>query len=153
MGGVSQRVVLDTSVLVGGMDLGRDGWEAAVTAVTYAELEYGVSIPALEPAERAIRQQRLNQIRTLFGPGLPFDDSAASSYGLITRFVLESGRQVRGCVPDLMIAAIAHAHGAALATNDKADLVPLEPLVRIITPTIPATANPESSVTEPADPT
>ena len=137
MGQVTGLVVLDTSVLVEPIIIADTNLRAAVSAVSYAELEFGASLPTLDPVERASRQQRLNQLRAKFGPGLPFDDAAATSYGLITRFVLEAGRQVRGRVPDLMIAAIAHAHGAALMTLDLADLVPLEPLVRIVAPQFP----------------
>jgi len=126
------RLVLDTSMLIGQPVQVEAGMVAAVTAISFAELEYGAALPSLSPTERAIRQQRLARLRAKFGPGLPFDDAAASSYGLTTRFVLESGRQIKGRVLDLMIVAIAHAHGATLLTRDRADLAPLDPLVRIV---------------------
>ncbi|MCL1898160.1 MAG: VapC toxin family PIN domain ribonuclease [Micrococcales bacterium] len=126
--------ILDTSALIDWQYWLRDDDDLSASSVSYAELEFGVSIPSLNPMERAFRQQRLRQLREHFGPGLPFDDAAAASYGMITQFVLESGRQVRGRTADLMIAAIAHANHVALITNDVHDLGSLEPLVQIIHP-------------------
>ncbi|MCL2803667.1 MAG: PIN domain-containing protein [Micrococcales bacterium] len=129
-----KRAILDTNVLIDGRFGLGPGFELAVTAVSYAELEFGANLPTISPEQRAMRLQSLNRLRARFGAGLPFDDAAAASYGLITRLVLESGRQVRGRAHDLMIAAIAHVNGAALITADLDDFGSLDPLVRIIRP-------------------
>jgi predicted nucleic acid-binding protein len=54
------------------------------------------------------------------------------SFGHITELVLASGRSPQGRVPDLMIAAIAHANSAALVTTNPKDFVGLERLVHVI---------------------
>ena len=126
------RAFLDTSVLIAG-DYGLGaGFELAVTSLSYAELEFGVHMPGLDPVARALRRERIIEVLETFGPGAPFDDRAAQSYGILTECVLRSGRQVRRRVVDLQIAAIAHCHRAALVTLNAEDLRGVERLVKII---------------------
>ncbi|GGM55805.1 hypothetical protein GCM10011608_45820 [Micromonospora sonchi] len=47
--------------------------------------------------------------------------------------VVETGRQPRARVMDLLIAATAHAHGAAVYTRNAEDLAGLEDLITIHT--------------------
>ncbi len=119
-GAPGMRVVLDTSALVGAApDLPEA--EFAVASLCYAELQHGVGA-APDAAARAERLARLEQVRIVYGPGLPFDDRAAVSYALLAGAVARSGRRVRGRQVDLMIAATAHAHGAVVLTRNPADL-------------------------------
>jgi len=126
------RAFLDTNVLITGGYTVRPGIdEVAVTSLSLAELAFGVAAaPSAE--QRAIRVTELNRIRSVFGRGAPFDDDAAMSYGIITDLVLARGRSVRGRVMDLMIAAIAHSHGAALVTANTADFAGLEPVLTVL---------------------
>jgi predicted nucleic acid-binding protein len=60
------RAVLDTSVLIDG-DFGLDDdFELAVASVSFAELRFGANRPGLDPAERAVRKQRLARLEGLF---------------------------------------------------------------------------------------
>ncbi|MBX3193779.1 MAG: PIN domain-containing protein [Microbacteriaceae bacterium] len=124
------KAVLDTSVLVA-ESLSHPGHEVAVTSISWAELGYGIR-KAPDAAERARREARVARLRAALGPGLPFDDGAADAYQTICGLVLASGREVRGRALDLMIAATAAAHGAAVITSNPDDFVGLEGLVPII---------------------
>jgi predicted nucleic acid-binding protein len=65
-------------------------------------------------------------------PGLAFDDAAAVSYGILAELTERSGRQVRGRALGLMIAAVPHSVGAALATANTKDFSALAPVLAII---------------------
>jgi predicted nucleic acid-binding protein len=128
--------VLDTNMLIGA-GLGAAAasrFEGVVTALSYAELAFGLAAPELPTAERVLREDRLRRLRAAFGPGLPFDDAAALSYGTLTAFVLAGGRTVRGRQVDLLIAAIAHANGLPVLTRDTTGFAGLDPLVQVIVP-------------------
>ena len=104
--------------------------EAAVSAVTVAELAAGPHLAASGP-ERARRQARLQQVEATFEP-VPFDGAAARSYGLIAAAVVEAGRSHRSRVAELLIAATAHAHGLALYTRNPDDFVGLDELITVV---------------------
>jgi len=103
--------------------------EVTVCAITLAELAAG---PHLAPSssESARRQVRLQQVEAAFEP-LPFDATAARSYGQIVAAVVETGRSHRQRVADLLVAATAHAHGLALYTRNPDDFAGLSDLVGI----------------------
>ncbi|MEL4503820.1 PIN domain-containing protein [Luteococcus sp. H138] len=124
------RALLDTNLLISG-DLLQPGFEVTVSSLTWAELGYGVR-KATDPLERARRERRLARLRAVLGEGLPFDDAAAEAYGVVCGLVLESGRDVRGRAIDLMIAATAAAHGAAVITRNPKDFAGLEGLVEVV---------------------
>lgn len=126
------RLVLDTSVLIGGDAPPADA-EVAVASVSFAELAFGVRATS-DPLQQAIRGARLARLTRELGPGLPFDDEAAAAYGLLAGLVLAAGRSPRAGAMDLMIAATAYANGAAVLTRNPADFAALEPLVPIRTP-------------------
>lgn len=127
------RIVLDTSVLIGGAPaLGVDDL-VSVSSVTYAELEVGARF-AHAGEERARRVRRLALARETYGPGLPFDDRVATSFGMLADLVRGSGRLFRSRTADLMIAATAHAHDATLLTRNAGDFRGLDRAVTVVDP-------------------
>jgi len=121
--------VLDTSVVIA-TDVGPLEGELSVSAVTLAELHFGVLV-ATDEAIRAERLRRLTTLQRLFDP-LPVDDVVAASYGQLAAALLRSGRSPRPRATDILIAATAHAHGAVLYTRKASDLAGLEDLVEVI---------------------
>lgn len=105
--------------------------EAAISAITLAELTAGPRL-ASTGAESARRQSRLQQVEATFDP-IPFDVSAARSYGQVVAAVADTGRSHRRRIADLLIAATAHANGLALYTRNPHDFAGLENLIEIIT--------------------
>ena len=75
---------------------------------------------------------RLSAIQRRFDP-LPIDEAIADSYARLAARVVETGRQPRARVMDLLIAATAHAHDAAVYARNAHDLAGLEDLIRIRT--------------------
>lgn len=126
------RLLLDTSVLIAADAIPEDA-EVAVASVTFAELAYGVRAAA-DPVQQALRHARLARLSEELGPGLPFDDAAATAYGLLAGLVLAAGRNPRTRALDLMIAATAYANQAAMLTRNPDDFKGLEPLVPIHSP-------------------
>lgn len=90
-----------------------------LTAITFAELQQGVSM-ARDPATRAARLEVLGAAMADFDP-LPFDAAAAARYGTLVTLTIAAGRQPRPRRIDLMIAAVASAHGLPLYTRNVAD--------------------------------
>jgi predicted nucleic acid-binding protein len=104
--------------------------EVAVSTISMAELAAGPHL-APEPAERARRQARLQQAESLFDP-IDFDRDAARSYGQVVAAVAAAGRSHRSRVGDLLIAAVAHAHGLALYTRNAGDFTGLDGLITVV---------------------
>jgi predicted nucleic acid-binding protein len=125
------KVVLDTSVLVG-PDPGPIEGDIAISAISLAELHFGVLVAA-DDAARAERLRRLAVIERTFD-ALPVDEVVAREYGRLAAAVVAIGRQPRARMADLLIAATAAAHDATLWTRNPADLVGLEQLITIETP-------------------
>jgi toxin FitB len=125
------RVVLDTSVLLG-PDPGPVEGEVAISAVSLAELHFGVLV-ARTDATRAERLRRIAVIERTFD-ALPVDEVVAREYGRLAAAVVAAGRKPRARMADLLIAATAVAHDATLWTHNPADLVRLTELVRIQAP-------------------
>ena len=123
------KAVVDTSVLIGPAIQPLEG-DLAVSAATLAELHYGV-LAASDEAARAQRLRRLSLVEINLEP-LPVDEAVARSYGLLASKVAKAGRQPRTRVMDLLIAATAHANGAALYTANADDLHGLEDEVEIL---------------------
>jgi toxin FitB len=123
------RAVLDTSVVVA-TDVPPLEGELAVSAVTLAELHFGVLV-AKDQNVRAERLRRLLLLQRTFD-AVPVDDAVAASYGQLTAAIVEAGRRPRARSMDLLIAATAHAHSARLYTRNAADFVGLEGLVEIV---------------------
>jgi toxin FitB len=123
------KVVLDTSVVIASDAPSLDG-ELAVSAVTLAELHFGVLVAA-DAGARAERLRRFTLVERLFDP-LPVDEAVAREYGVLAAAVVHAGRQPRARVMDLLIAATAKAHGARIYTRNPSDLQGLEELVDVV---------------------
>lgn len=130
--GETKRGLLDTSVVIDLDVIAPDDLpdEASVSAVTMAELSAGPHASD-DPAERARRQDRLQQLESWVEP-TPFDGDCARAYGRIYAAVLASGRQPRRRAADLLIAATALAAGLPLYTRNANDFQGLEQLLTII---------------------
>lgn len=124
------RGVLDTSILIA-TDVTPIPGELAISVASLAELQFGVLIAKTAEA-RAMRLSRLSAIQRRFDP-LPIDEAVADSYARLAARVVEIGRQPRARVMDLLIAATAHAHDAAIYTRNADDLAGLEDLITIHT--------------------
>ena len=123
------RSILDTSILVATDVPAIDG-ELAVSAASLAELHFGALVTD-DPTIRAERVRRLSLIEHLYTP-LPVDGRVARSYGHLAAEVARTGRQPRARVVDLLIAATALAHDAALVTSNAADLRGIDHLVEVV---------------------
>lgn len=129
MGTAVSRGILDTSVLTAD-DVAPLPGELAISVVSLAELHFGVLLARNDDA-RARRLSRLSAMQRRFDP-LPVDEAVAESYGVLASQVVKAGRQPRARVTDLLIAATARAHDAALFTRNSQDLHGLEGLVEIV---------------------
>ena len=123
------RAILDTSVVLAYGLHPLEG-ELAISAITLAELHFGVLI-ARESGVRAERLRRLLILQRTFD-ALPLDDAVAASYGQVAAAVVEAGRRPRARSMDLLIASTAHAHSARLYTRNSIDFRGLEQMVEIV---------------------
>ena len=121
------RVLLDTSVLIEGP--GPGDVEAAISAVSIAELHFGV-LAASDPDERARRAQRLGAVEAAFDP-LPLDVAVAREWGRLAAAIVERGGQPRRRALDLAIAATASVQRVPLLTRDKQDFTLIADLLEL----------------------
>ena len=113
------RGILDTSVFIAqehgrSLQTARVPEEAAVSIVTVAELELGVHLARTEDA----RTRRLATLRSLQSTyvALPVDEAVASAFAELVAIARRGGRRPK--VQEAWIAATAHAHSAAVCTQD-----------------------------------
>lgn len=123
------KALLDTSVVIAA-DVGTLDDDLAISAVTLAELHFGVLV-AKDRSVRAERLRRLLLLQRTFD-ALPLDEQVAASYGSIAAAVVDTGRQPRARSMDLLIAATAHAHSARLYTRNAGDFHGLGGLIEIV---------------------
>jgi len=91
-----------------------------ITAITEAELRYGVALLPDGQRQRGLFRQLEAMLEEDFtGRILPFDSSAAVAYARITATRRQAGRPITQA--DAQIAAIAAARGAIVATRNIAD--------------------------------
>ena len=121
--------MLDTSVLLAD-DVPELPGELAISAASIAELHFGVLVTE-DHAVRAARLHRVAILESLF-QALPVDAAVAREYGRLAAAVTYVGRQPRARAMDLLIAATAVAHGAALYTRNPDDLKGVERLVDVV---------------------
>jgi toxin FitB len=124
-------IVLDTNVLsellrgvpadaVARWSQAQPAAELVTTAICQAEILYGVALlPAGRRRETLARAVAMIFDRTFAGRVLPFDSAAAPIYADIVASRRLRGRPIGQS--DAQIAAVAVAHGAALATRNIAD--------------------------------
>jgi predicted nucleic acid-binding protein len=127
------KVLLDTSVLIGGGWSSIPGATPAISAVSLAELHFGLLI-APDAETRAVRANRLGLIEARFPDPLALDDRVARVWGELQAAVAERGGNPRKRMADLAIAATARVHGALLLTADIDDLKIVEDLVEFRAP-------------------
>lgn len=125
------RGLLDTSVLIA-FDESPDlaavlPEESAISVATLAELHYGVLV-AKDDVTRQVRLRRLGVIEATFQP-IFVDAAIARAFATVAHAVKIAGRQPRGRVMDLWIAATALALGFPLYTRNREDFVGLDELV------------------------
>lgn len=123
------RAILDTSVIIATDVAPLDG-ELAISAISLAELHFGVLVATEQPV-RAERLRRLLVLQRSFD-ALPVDRAVADSYGRLAAAIADAGRQPRARSMDLLIAATAHAHSARLYTRNADDFRGLEGFVEIV---------------------
>jgi predicted nucleic acid-binding protein len=105
--------------------------ELAISAVTLAELAAGPHA-AVDPAERARRQDRLQRTEATFEP-LPVDGAVSRAYGRVYAAVAAAGREARARRAfDLLIAATALAAELPLYTRNPDDFDGLDGLLDIV---------------------
>jgi predicted nucleic acid-binding protein len=124
--------VLDTSAYIdlGLLDPAALPVTPELTAITMAELHQGVAM-AKDAASRAARTEKLAAAIVEFEP-LPFDGPAAARYGTLVALTVEVNRNPKPLRLDLMIAAIASAHGLPLYTRNAKDLVGLADMLHVV---------------------
>lgn len=132
MGEVS-RGLLDTSVLIARQDeadaeLGLP-LETAISVASLAELHFGVLV-AKDDTTRHHRLRRLGIIEATFQP-IPIEAGVARAFATVAHAVREAGRQPRGRVMDLWIAATALALDLPLYTRNPADFEGLQQLITV----------------------
>ena len=123
------RGILHTSVLIAD-DITPLPGELAISVVSIAELQFGVLVAKNADAQ-AVRLARLSAIQRRFDP-LPVDEAVADSYARLAAAVVRAGRKPRPRSIDLMIAATALAHNAAVYTRNADNLAGTEDLVEIV---------------------
>ncbi|MCP2174800.1 PIN domain-containing protein [Williamsia maris] len=130
------NALLDTSILVSLNQAGETPPDLSafdelyVSSLCYSEMRMGLSTATGDV--RQMRQDRLDEIVSLFGAGIPYDDRAALEYGRIVRAAVAAGKSARSHAMDQMIAGVARANGLALATRNSADLSGLSALVEVV---------------------
>lgn len=128
------RGLLDTNALILLDQLDRSflPTEPMITAVTLAELSVGPLLAASDE-ERAARQAHLQQAEADF-EAVPFDASAARSFGQVAASLRRSGRKPTARSFDAMIAAIALANDLPLHTCNPRDFPTIDGLSIVAVP-------------------
>jgi predicted nucleic acid-binding protein len=111
---VSERALLDTSVVIEPPDGSAFPEQAAVSVITIAELEKGVLV-APSDTEQGKRLAHLGEVEARFS-ALSFDVASARVLG---RYMAEAKREERRLrVRDAIIAATGEAHDLIVYTRD-----------------------------------
>lgn len=98
----------------------QDGLSVYLTAISEAELRYGLAVMPAGKRRTALTDAVDHILREdMAGRILPFDSAAAHSYAVIASARRAAGRPIMQA--DCQIAAIAHAHGAPVATRNTPD--------------------------------
>ena len=127
-----RRALLDTSVVIDfpAAQVAEVADEVAISAVTIAELQYGVAV-ASDPLTQMSRRRRVQAILDRFEV-LSFDVTTAEYYGALAGLVRQHGRNPRPRRMDLQIAATAARHGLMLLTRNGSDFTGLQSALEIV---------------------
>ncbi|MGV9673072.1 PIN domain-containing protein [Gordonia sp. NPDC003504] len=124
---------LDTNVLIRGLPAGAvlaDDDDTQISSIVYAEFLEGLNSSDVGVVISTQKQQA--RIDALYHGGVPFDGDTARLYQVISGVVSKSGQTNRRRRIDLMIAATAIQHSAALATYNAADFAGLGDALQVI---------------------
>ena len=126
--------VLDTStlILLDRLDASDLPAEPVITTISLAELSVG-PLATNDPAERAIRQARLQEVEAAFDP-LVFDAAAARAFGRVAASLRSAGRKPAARAFDALIAATALARELALYTCHPRDFEGIDGLDVVAVP-------------------
>jgi predicted nucleic acid-binding protein len=128
------KIHLDTNLLIQTPHwelLPPGGHELFVSAIAFAEFSEGTTHPDAQIATRA--RLDLIRLRHTYGDGLPFTQREADVYRELCTIITTAGRTPGGRRRvDVMIAAVAVADDAALATRNPTDFTGLESVLTII---------------------
>lgn len=113
--------------------------EPLITTVTLAELSVGPLV-ATTDAERAARQAHVQKAEADFDP-LPFDASAARTFGRVAASLRRAGRKPSARAYDAMIAATALSNGLPVYTCNPADFSGIDGL-RVVAVPVPNAPTP-----------
>jgi predicted nucleic acid-binding protein len=124
--------LLDTSVIIdlGGLEPARLPVRSRVSTITLAELGLGLHTTA-DPAERALRAERLQRAESVFDP-LAFTVESARRFSHLAGLVIAAGRSPKPRRLDLMIAAVASANQVPLYTRNPDDFAGLESVLTTV---------------------
>jgi hypothetical protein len=128
-----RRALLDTSIVIDpptASQISHHADELAVSVITIAELQYGITATA-DPLEQTRRRQRIHTVLDQFDV-LPFDIPTADYYGALATLVRQHGRNPRPRRMDLQIAATAARHELILITRNSDDFAGLETALTVI---------------------
>jgi predicted nucleic acid-binding protein len=125
------KVILDTSVLIARHPLPADA-EAGISTISLAELHFGV-LKTKDPEERALRAAHLGRIESAFATH-PLDARVARALGRLQASIASRGGKPRARTADLVIAATAMAHEAALFTRNYRDFKLVDDLLDVREP-------------------
>ena len=127
------RGLLDTSILISQDDDASLAEalpeESSISVVTLAELHYGVLLAKTDEV-RQHRLRRLGVIEATFQP-IPIDPAVARAFAAVANAVKAAGRQPRGRVMDLWIAAMALSLDVPVYTLNGEDFEGLDSLVEV----------------------
>jgi tRNA(fMet)-specific endonuclease VapC len=128
------RGVLDTAtlILLDRLDAADLPAQPRMTAISLAELSVG-PLATDDPAERAARQIRLQEVEASFDP-LPFDAAAARAFGRVSASLRSAGRKPAARAFDALIAATALSNGLELYTCNPRDFEGIDGLTLVAVP-------------------
>lgn len=112
----------------------RDVGDLCLTAISEAELRYGIAIVPAGKRKNDLETAMIRWLDKGFGERiLPFDSAAAGHYAEIASHRRHVGRPIEEA--DCQIAAICCSHGAVLATHNVRDFT--DTGVKVVDPWVP----------------
>lgn len=131
---MTAKAVLDTNVLLLGLTPPPEYTDLKASALSWGEIRRGVGKyrGAGDNATALRFESHYNALRMALGTGLPFDDACAASFQAVVELTHRAGRDSKGRVIDLMIAATAIVHQADLVTHNPKDFAGLSSLLNVV---------------------